>query len=147
MRQPVVARRLPRRLERSNPRVVKQKLSNFRVKTAEHQPWPQPTNPFRDAIVLLISTALPLAMVRERLGEARAVSTVDFAFHAALATATDATLAEIASLAELGVRSFKFFLTYRALGLYTDLGFLLEAMQEIARVGRGTGPRGERRSA
>lgn len=76
-----------------------------------------------------------LAMVRERLEEARAVSAVDFAFHAALTTATDATLAEIAPLAELGVRSFKFFLTYRAFGFYTDLGFLLEAMQEIARVG------------
>ena len=33
----------------------------------------------------------------------------------------------------LGVRSFKFFLTYRAFGFYTDLGFLLEAMREIAR--------------
>jgi hypothetical protein len=45
---------LPSRPERSNPRVVKQKMANFRVKTAEHQRWPQPTKPFADAIVLLI---------------------------------------------------------------------------------------------
>ena len=45
---------LPRRAERSNPRVVKQKMANFRVKTAQHRRWPQPTKPFADAIVLLI---------------------------------------------------------------------------------------------
>jgi len=45
---------LPRRAERSNPRVVKQKMANFRVKTAQHQHWPQPTKLFVDAVVLLI---------------------------------------------------------------------------------------------
>ena len=45
---------LPRRPERSNPRVLKQKMANFRVKTAAHRRWPQPTKPFADAIVLLI---------------------------------------------------------------------------------------------
>jgi len=29
-------------------------MSNFRVKTAAHQRWPQPTRPFADAIILLI---------------------------------------------------------------------------------------------
>jgi hypothetical protein len=50
----VAAARLPARANRSNPRVVTQKMSNFRVKTARHRDWPQPTKPFRDAIVLLI---------------------------------------------------------------------------------------------
>jgi hypothetical protein len=54
VRRAIAAQRLPRRAERSNPRVVKQKMSNFRVKTAQHQRWPQPTKPFADAIVLLI---------------------------------------------------------------------------------------------
>ncbi len=45
---------LPRRADRSNPRVVKQKMANSRGKTAQHQRWPQPTKPFADAIVLLI---------------------------------------------------------------------------------------------
>lgn len=76
-----------------------------------------------------------LAAFRDRLDEATASSAIDFTFHAALTTATDATLAEIAPLAELGVKSFKFFMTYRKFGFYTDLGFLFEAMQEIARIG------------
>ncbi len=50
----VVGQVLPQRAERSNPRVVKQKMANFRVKTTQHQRWPQPTKPFADAIVLLI---------------------------------------------------------------------------------------------
>jgi Insertion element 4 transposase N-terminal/Transposase DDE domain len=43
---------LPPRRNRSYPRVVKQKMSNFRVKAPHHRPWPQPTRAFRDAIVL-----------------------------------------------------------------------------------------------
>jgi hypothetical protein len=54
VRQALAAQRLPRRAERSNPRVVKQKMSNFRVKAAAHRRWPQPTKPFAEAIVLLI---------------------------------------------------------------------------------------------
>jgi hypothetical protein len=50
----VAAARLPTRANRSNPRVVKQKMSNFRVKGPPPQRWPQPTKPFRAAIVLLI---------------------------------------------------------------------------------------------
>lgn len=47
-------RALQRRAERSNPHVVKQKMTNFRVKTAKHQRWPHPMKPCADAIVLLI---------------------------------------------------------------------------------------------
>lgn len=50
----VVAAKLPLRANRSNPRVVKRKMSTFRVKTPAHRHWPQPTKSFRDAIVLLI---------------------------------------------------------------------------------------------
>jgi hypothetical protein len=48
----IVAHPLPPRRNRSNPRVVKQKMSNFRVKAPRHRPWLQPTKAFRDAIVL-----------------------------------------------------------------------------------------------
>jgi hypothetical protein len=34
---------VPRRRLRSNPRVVRRKMSNFNVKRAEHRHWPQPT--------------------------------------------------------------------------------------------------------
>jgi len=45
---------LPVRLHRSNPRVVKRKMSNFDKKRQHHRNWPQPTKPFSEAVVLLI---------------------------------------------------------------------------------------------
>jgi len=43
-------KRLPHRRLRSNPRVVKRKMSKFLLKRAEHVNWPQPTLSFRAAI-------------------------------------------------------------------------------------------------
>ena len=51
--------RLPVRENRSNPRVVKRKMSKFKLKRPHHRPWPQPTKEFRDAILL----HLPLAVL------------------------------------------------------------------------------------
>jgi hypothetical protein len=34
---------LPHRRLRSQPRVVKRKMSNYRLKRTEHHTWPQPT--------------------------------------------------------------------------------------------------------
>ncbi len=53
MLEDILALKLPERRNRTNPRVVKQKMSNFRVKRLCHLLWPQPTKPFRNAIVLL----------------------------------------------------------------------------------------------
>jgi hypothetical protein len=47
------ARPLAPRANRTNPRVVKRKMSNFGVKGPHHRHWPQPTKPFREAVVLL----------------------------------------------------------------------------------------------
>src|SRR5918992_445383 len=49
----IAATPLRPRTNRSNPRVVKRKMSKFRVKTPDHRHWPQPTKPFREAVVLL----------------------------------------------------------------------------------------------
>lgn len=49
----VAARPLPPRVNRTNPRVVKKKMSNFPVKSLHHRHWPQPTKSFREAVVLL----------------------------------------------------------------------------------------------
>jgi hypothetical protein len=49
----IVDELLPARRLRSNPRVVKKKMSNFHLKRAEHRSWPQPTLPFRQAIGLI----------------------------------------------------------------------------------------------
>lgn len=43
---------LPARDNRSNPRVVKRKMSNFKLKRPQHWHPPQPTKPFREAVVL-----------------------------------------------------------------------------------------------
>src|SRR5919199_4550830 len=51
--QDIAAGRLPARRLRSNPRVVKRKMSNFRLKRPEHRHWPQPTMPFRAAGLLI----------------------------------------------------------------------------------------------
>ena len=45
---------LPERVHRSNPRVVKRKMSNFEKKRQQHRTWPQPTKPFSEAGALLI---------------------------------------------------------------------------------------------
>jgi len=50
----VAATPLPPRANRSNPRVVKRKMSKFRVKNPSHRNWSQPTKSFREAVVLLI---------------------------------------------------------------------------------------------
>lgn len=53
--------RLPERENRSNPRVVKRKMSNFKLKRPEHRRWPQPTKEFRDAVLLPEPISLPIS--------------------------------------------------------------------------------------
>jgi Insertion element 4 transposase N-terminal/Transposase DDE domain len=47
------SKQLPARRLRSNPRVVKRKMSKFPLKRLIHQQPPQPTKPFREAILLI----------------------------------------------------------------------------------------------
>jgi DNA-binding transcriptional regulator YbjK len=49
----IAAHRLRERRLRSNPRVVKRKMSKFHLKRLEHYHWPQPTCPFRQAVALI----------------------------------------------------------------------------------------------
>jgi hypothetical protein len=68
--QDIARKRLsPRRL-RSNPRVVKRKMSNFKLKRAEHRVWPQPTVPsFREAIEVkpcsVMSLPIPVCLLSQ----------------------------------------------------------------------------------
>jgi hypothetical protein len=48
----LASKRLPERRPRSKPRVVKRKMSNFKLKRAEHAQPPKPLVSFRDAIVI-----------------------------------------------------------------------------------------------
>ena len=61
----IARKRLPPRRLRSNPRVVKRKMSNFKLKRAEHLAWPQPSaRSFREAIEVNTcqEPALPFVM-------------------------------------------------------------------------------------
>ncbi len=50
----IAANLLPERHLRTNPRVVKRKMSNFHLKRPEHRQWPQPTSrSFRHAVALI----------------------------------------------------------------------------------------------
>jgi hypothetical protein len=49
----IARHRLPEREDRSSPRVVKRKMSKFKLKRKEHLRWPQPTKSFQEAVVLL----------------------------------------------------------------------------------------------
>lgn len=55
--------RLPERENRSNPRVVKRKMSNFKLKRPHHRPGPQLTKEFRDAILLPQPIVLPVSVL------------------------------------------------------------------------------------
>jgi hypothetical protein len=61
----IARKRLPKRRLRSNPRVVKRKMSKFKLKRVEHLAWPQPsTHSFREAIEVKICQELvsPIAL-------------------------------------------------------------------------------------
>jgi hypothetical protein len=49
----IARHRLPERDNRSNPRVVKRKMSKFKLKRAAHHRWPQPSKPFQEAVAIL----------------------------------------------------------------------------------------------
>ena len=49
----IARHRLPERENRSNPRVVKRKMSKFNLKRPEHLRWPQPSKSFQDTVVIL----------------------------------------------------------------------------------------------
>lgn len=53
----IVEFRLPAREDRTNPRIVKRKMSNFKLKRPEHWNPPKPTKSFRDAVVLLANAS------------------------------------------------------------------------------------------
>lgn len=57
LRDDLLAHLLPTRRLRSQPRVVKRKMSNFGVKKGAHRRWPQPTKPPAEAVA--IRRALP----------------------------------------------------------------------------------------
>lgn len=74
MLREIAAKRLPERRLRSNPRVVKRKMSNFKLKRAEHYQPPKPQHCFRDAVVV---QPLPVIELPHLLPAVRATALVE----------------------------------------------------------------------
>jgi len=64
MLRDIAAKRLPERRVRSNARVVKRKMSNFKLKRPEHYQPPKPAGRFRDVVVVQAPPLLELAQLR-----------------------------------------------------------------------------------
>ncbi len=77
----------------------------------------------------------PTTYLQERLEMAARGSCIDYAFHAGLVDASEETLREIPQIFDMGIPSFKFFITYRNWGFGVDLGFLFDAFGEIGKRG------------
>jgi len=60
MLRDMVAKLLPPRRMRSNARVVKRKMSNFKLKRPEHQQPPKPQGSFQEAVVVQVPAMLEL---------------------------------------------------------------------------------------
>jgi len=71
MLQDMAAKLLPARRLRSNARVVKRKMSNFKLKRPEHQQPPKPQGSFQDAVVVQVPAMLELPPPQS--GQARLV--------------------------------------------------------------------------
>ncbi len=61
--QDIAAGRLLERRLRANARVVKRKMSNFKLKRSEHYRPPKPLGSFRDAVVIQPSSDAPAAVL------------------------------------------------------------------------------------
>jgi dihydropyrimidinase len=77
----------------------------------------------------------PLDYLTHRMDMAAAGSCIDFAFHAGIVDPRPEILEQFPAIVELGIPSFKFFVTYRKWGFAVDLGFLMAAMQRIRALG------------
>lgn len=64
MLRDIAAKRLPERRPRSNARVVKRKMSNFKLKRPEHYQPPKPAGTFRDVVVVQAPPLLELPQLR-----------------------------------------------------------------------------------
>lgn len=77
----------------------------------------------------------PLDYLTHRMDMAAAGSCIDFAFHAGITDPRPEIIEQFPAIVDLGIPSFKFFVTYRKWGFAVDLGFLMAAMQKIKLLG------------
>lgn len=67
--------------------------------------------------------------LQERMALAEKGSCIDYSFHGGITNSSPAALKEIKPVIDMGVPSFKFFMTYRKWGFAVGMGFLLEVFK------------------
>ncbi|MBA2305710.1 MAG: amidohydrolase family protein [Acidobacteria bacterium] len=100
-----------------------------------------PVSAARGGVTTFIDFALhprdtpPSEFMAQRIDLASQGSCIDFAFHAGILDPRGAVLEELPKIVDMGIPSFKFFVTYRKWGFAVDLGFLNAAMTRIHELG------------
>src|SRR5262249_53135610 len=77
----------------------------------------------------------PLDYLKERMDMAAEGSCIDYAFHAGIVDPRPEIIEQFPAIMDLGIPSFKFFVTYRKWQFAVDLGFLMAAMAKIHALG------------
>jgi len=77
----------------------------------------------------------PLDYLKERMDMAAEGSCIDYAFHAGIVDPRPEIIEQFPAIMDLGIPSFKFFVTYRKWQFAVDLGFLIAAMAKIHALG------------
>ena len=73
--------------------------------------------------------------IAARLAQAAGQAVIDYSFHCTLTDISRETLAEIETVMDFGISSFKFYTIYRSAGLYVDDGGLRQAFRRIGELG------------
>jgi len=73
--------------------------------------------------------------VAARMAQAEGKCVIDFGFHCTLTDINRETLAEVETIMDFGIPSFKFYTIYREAGLYLDDGQLRDAFRCLGRLG------------
>ena len=69
------------------------------------------------------------SFLNERIEMANKGSCIDFGFHSGITNSSLETLKEVQGVVEMGIPSFKFFMTYRKWGFAVGMGFLWEVFK------------------
>lgn len=77
----------------------------------------------------------PVETFHRRREQADGKAVIDYSFHSVLTDGTEQTLHAMEELVDLGIASFKIFMVYRDVGLYTDDASLYAILQQTARLG------------
>lgn len=77
----------------------------------------------------------PKGFLEERMALAAAGSCIDYSFHLGVTNPDPALLEQFKDIMEMGIPSFKFFVTYRKWGFAVDLGFLMDALRTLRDLG------------